>query len=72
MKERLEFDNLKTGGEVIQEAQIYYQETKQKGEACKNGPGKKGQRNFQYSINTKVGSDKNLNTNQETKFLRKS
>lgn len=53
MKEKLEFDNPKTMDEVVQKAQIFYHQMKQKGEGNKYWTGKKGKKIFIANKNVK-------------------
>jgi len=58
IKERLEFENPKSMDEVILKSQIYYQNMRQKDDASKGGPNRKGKKGFQNAKSAKMTRNK--------------
>jgi len=54
IKEILEFENPNSMDEAILKSRIYYQHMRQKGDASKGGPNRKGKKGFQNAKSAKM------------------
>lgn len=64
IKERLEFENPKSMDEAILKSRIYYQHMRQKDDANKGGPNRKGKKGFQNAKSAKMTGNKTTHRKQ--------